>query len=68
MNEDTLAKIKKVLKSRALPAGPAGQLRRPAYLAELGQRRIAAGQFDNLATLQPLYLRRPPITERKKLF
>jgi tRNA threonylcarbamoyl adenosine modification protein YeaZ len=67
MNEDTLSKIKKVLKSRALLVGPAGQLRRPAFLAELGQIRMAARQFDNLSTLQPLYLRRPPITERKSL-
>jgi hypothetical protein len=45
---------------------PAGQLRRAAYLAELGQIRIAAQDYDNLSALQPLYLRRPPITERKK--
>ena len=29
------------------------------------QPRIEAGDYDDTATLQPLYLRRPPITERK---
>jgi len=26
---------------------------------------LEAGNYDNLATLQPLYLRRPPITKPK---
>ncbi|MBN1366984.1 MAG: tRNA (adenosine(37)-N6)-threonylcarbamoyltransferase complex dimerization subunit type 1 TsaB [Dehalococcoidales bacterium] len=39
--------------------------RRAAYLAELGSLRLKAGELDNPATLQPLYLRKPPITERK---
>jgi tRNA threonylcarbamoyl adenosine modification protein YeaZ len=62
------ARLKKVLKTKAVLPGPAAQLRRPAYLAELGQQRVKTGSFDNLATLQPLYLRRPPITERKSAF
>ncbi len=45
---------------------PDAALRRCAgYLAELGDIRFKAGDFDNVATLQPLYLRKPPITERK---
>jgi len=60
--------LKKWLKSRAVIPAPSAQLRRAVYLAELGRQRQAAGQFDNLATLQPVYLRRPPITERRKLF
>ena len=67
-NESTALQIKKLFKSNGLMPTPAGQLRRTAYLAELGQIRIAAGDYDNLATLQPQYLRRPPITERKKPF
>jgi tRNA threonylcarbamoyl adenosine modification protein YeaZ len=67
-NEATGMQVKKLFKSRALMPTPAGQLRRAAYLAELGQIRITAQDYDNLATLQPLYLRRPPITERKKLY
>jgi tRNA threonylcarbamoyl adenosine modification protein YeaZ len=58
--------IRKYLHARAVFPVPAGQLRRAAYLAELGQQRFTEGLFDNPATLQPVYLRRPPITERKK--
>ncbi len=60
--------LKKLGKSKAVIPAPAAQLRRAVYLAELGLQRRAAGQFDNLATLQPVYLRRPPITERRKPF
>jgi tRNA A37 threonylcarbamoyladenosine modification protein TsaB len=60
--------IKKLLKSKAIIPTPASQMRRAFYLAEMGLKRRAAGQFDNLATLQPVYLRRPPITERRKPF
>jgi tRNA threonylcarbamoyl adenosine modification protein YeaZ len=60
--------LKKLLKSKAVIPAPAARLRRAVFLAELGLRRRAAGQFDNLATLQPVYLRRPPITERRKPF
>jgi tRNA threonylcarbamoyladenosine biosynthesis protein TsaB len=35
---------------------PALRLRRAGYLAELGWRRLAQGEQDNLATLQPIYL------------
>jgi tRNA threonylcarbamoyl adenosine modification protein YeaZ len=40
-------------------------MRRAAYLAELGMLKIAAGETDNVATLQPVYLRRPAITIAK---
>jgi tRNA threonylcarbamoyladenosine biosynthesis protein TsaB len=59
------AQVKKLFKAKAIIPGPASQLRRAAYTAELGQQRLADNNYDNLATLQPLYLRRPPITERK---
>jgi len=61
-------KLKKLLKSKAVIPDPASQMRRAFYLAELGLKRRAAWQSDNLATLQPVYLRRPPITERRKPF
>jgi tRNA threonylcarbamoyl adenosine modification protein YeaZ len=35
-------------------------------LAELGAPRLDAGDQDNVASLQPVYLRRPPITQPKK--
>jgi tRNA threonylcarbamoyladenosine biosynthesis protein TsaB len=44
------------------------RLRRPAYLARLAWQRLQAGQAGNLASLQPIYLRQPPITQRKKKY
>jgi len=40
-------------------------LRRASYLATLGWRRLSKGERDDPAALQPLYLRQPPITQRK---
>ncbi len=42
------------------------QLRRPGYLCKLGWQRLRAGERDDLATLQPLYLKKPSITLRKR--
>ena len=53
------------LKSKAVIPPYAALPRRGFFLAELGQVRLDAGDTDNPAALQPLYLRRPPITERK---
>jgi len=66
INPVTADQIKKLFKTKAILSVPAAQLRRAAYLADLGQQRRESGAYDDLATLQPLYLRRPPITERKK--
>jgi tRNA threonylcarbamoyl adenosine modification protein YeaZ len=55
--------LRKRLKQRAIiaPAEP-----RPAsLLAELAKQRLEAGDYDHPATLQPLYLRRPAITQPK---
>lgn len=57
--------LRKKLKRRAVIPTPATLLRRASFLAELGFKRLKAGNYDNPATLQPLYLRRPPITEPK---
>jgi len=53
------------LKDEAVIPSPASRLRRAAFLAELGQKRRQAGDYDNPATLQPIYLRRPSITKPK---
>jgi tRNA threonylcarbamoyl adenosine modification protein YeaZ len=53
------------LGARAYIPPPASLPRRASFLAELGQKRLNAGESDDPAALQPLYLRRPPITERK---
>ena len=60
------AQLRKQLGQRAVISTPAARLRRAGFLAELGQQRLEAGNYDNPATLQPLYLRRPPITKPKR--
>jgi tRNA threonylcarbamoyl adenosine modification protein YeaZ len=41
------------------------QWRRASLLVELAKPRLEAGDYDHPATLQPLYLRRPAITQPK---
>ncbi len=57
--------LRKQLKQKAVIPSPATGLRRASFLAELGLKRLKAGDYDNPATLQPLYLRRPAITQPK---
>jgi tRNA threonylcarbamoyladenosine biosynthesis protein TsaB len=57
--------LKTKLGDKAFFVSPAHRLRRAGYLAELGVRRLKSGENDDLATLQPLYLRAPPITQPK---
>ena len=51
------------LKQRAIIPPPAALFRRPSFLAELGLKRLEAGDYDHPSTLQPIYLRQPPITQ-----
>jgi len=60
-----VTQLREQLRQRAVIPPPATRLRRAGFLAELGQQRLEAGNYDNPATLQPLYLRRPPITKPK---
>jgi tRNA threonylcarbamoyl adenosine modification protein YeaZ len=57
------SQLKKKLKGRAVIAPD--QPRRASLLAELAKERLEAGDYDQPATLQPLYLRRPAITRRR---
>ncbi|MCD6358360.1 MAG: tRNA (adenosine(37)-N6)-threonylcarbamoyltransferase complex dimerization subunit type 1 TsaB [Dehalococcoidia bacterium] len=41
------------------------QMCRANLIAQLGWRRLSKGDLDNPTSLQPLYLRRPPITKPK---
>ena len=59
------ARLRERLKQRAIIPPPASRLRRASFLAELGQQQLEAGNYDNPATLQPIYLRRPSITKPK---
>jgi len=44
----------------------ASNFRRAGFLAELAWRRLQAGQVDDVAMLQPLYLRKPAITVSRR--
>jgi tRNA threonylcarbamoyl adenosine modification protein YeaZ len=55
--------LRKQLKQKAVI--PPTQPPRASLLAKLGKQRLEAGGYDNPATLQPLYLRRPAITQAK---
>ena len=57
--------LREQLKQKAVIPSPATRLRRAGFLAEMGQQQFEIGNYDNLATLQPLYLRRPSITKPK---
>lgn len=62
----TSARLRELLRQKALIASPAARLRRGSFLAELGEKMLKAGKYNNPATLNPLYLRRPHITIPKK--
>jgi len=53
------------LKQKAI-IPPVARLRRAGFLAILGQQRLGARDYDNPATLQPIYLRQPTITTPKR--
>ncbi len=59
------AELKKQLKQKAVMLSAAAGLRRAGFLAELGLKRFETGNYDDLVTLQPLYLRGPAITQPK---
>lgn len=60
------SRLKEILRDKAVIPPAASLIRRAGYLAELGKKRLDAEDYDNPATLQPLYLRRPPITIPKR--
>jgi tRNA threonylcarbamoyl adenosine modification protein YeaZ len=55
--------LRKRLKQKAVIAPTA--LRRASLLVELAKGRLKAKDYDHPTTLQPLYLRRPAITQRR---
>lgn len=59
LDEPTRAALREGLGEKALLPAAAASLRRPAFLAELAWRRLAAGQRDDLVTLEPIYLGEP---------
>jgi tRNA threonylcarbamoyl adenosine modification protein YeaZ len=63
---DVLEQLKDKLGRKAIIPSPASRLRRAAFLAELGIKRLEADDHDAPASLQPIYLRLPPITQPKR--
>ncbi len=59
------AQLKEYLGEAAVIPEAIARKRRAGYLALLGWQRLERGDFDELATLQPLYLRKPAITQPK---
>ena len=59
------ADLSQRLGRKAVILSAAAGLRRAGFLAELGLKRWQDGDYDDPATLQPLYLRRPAITQPK---
>jgi tRNA threonylcarbamoyl adenosine modification protein YeaZ len=60
-----IEELKKKLEKYAIIPEAEARLRHAGYLAALGWQRLTRGQADDAASLQPLYLRQPPITLRK---
>ena len=60
-----IERLQQKLDARAIIPDAAARLRHATFLTALGWQRLNKGNIDNPATLQPLYLRQPPITERK---
>ena len=58
--------LAETLGNRAVFVEGVAATRRPAALAELAWPRLAQGDGDDAAALQPLYLRRPNITEPRR--
>jgi tRNA threonylcarbamoyl adenosine modification protein YeaZ len=63
--ETALKQLKDKLKQKAIIPSSISRLRRSAFLAELGIKRLETGDHDTPASLQPIYLRLPPITHPK---
>ena len=60
-----VTQLRKKLRQKAIIPSSAALFRRASFLAELGLKRVNASNYDNPSTLQPLYLRQPPITQPK---
>lgn len=63
ISDETRTCIEETLGDDALMADTRGLTYRALCIGELGRARIERGEVDDVATLQPLYLRRPSITK-----
>jgi len=60
------AQITELLKTKAVIPPQIPDFKRASFLLELGKQRLDKGDVDDAVTLQPIYLRRPPIGVPKK--
>ena len=60
-----IEQLQQKLGTRAIIPDAAARSRHASFLTALGWQRLNRGDVDNPATLQPIYLRLPPITQRK---
>jgi tRNA threonylcarbamoyl adenosine modification protein YeaZ len=60
------AQITELLKTKAVIPPQIPDFKRASFLLELGKQRLDKGDVDDAVTLQPIYLRRPPIGAPKK--
>jgi tRNA threonylcarbamoyl adenosine modification protein YeaZ len=61
-------RIGECLGDLAVVPAPVFRMRHTSCLAELGWLQLCQGNFSELAGLQPLYLRQPPITQPKRRY
>jgi len=66
ISPDIANEIGQNLGARAIIPNAFTRLHRAGFLAMLGWQRLNTGERDNLAALQPLYLRPPHITKPKE--
>lgn len=66
IGESEAAQLRAALGGKARLAAPVDGGERAGALAELGIKRLEAGEGDNIASLSPVYLRPPPITKPKR--
>jgi tRNA threonylcarbamoyl adenosine modification protein YeaZ len=66
ISSDMANEIRQNLGNLAIIPQSVARVARAGFLAALGWQRLSRGERDNLATLQPLYLRPPQITKPKE--
>jgi hypothetical protein len=66
VDDELAAAIANALGEQASIAAAAASVRRAASLAELGYRRLAAGEGQGPEALRVIYLRPPAIVPRKR--
>lgn len=66
ISDEQWVQLNRQLGEKALIARGATVFRRAGYLAELGWKRIESDDFDDPLTLQPLYLKSPTISKKRR--